>query len=85
MTFYEPDLSVKSLKDNGGEIYKEEKTIAVEDGISAIGMNDVYKAKDLGDLKFKRWYCPFLIIWRMKSYTIVHVSFILNMTKIFWF
>ena len=59
MTFYEPDLSVKSLKDNGGEIYKEEKTIAVEDGISAIGMNDVYKAKDLGDLKFKRWYCPF--------------------------
>ena len=59
MTFYEPDLSVKSLKDNGGEIYKEVKTIAVEDGISAIGMNDVYKAKDLGNLKFKRWYCPF--------------------------
>lgn len=59
MYFYEPDLTIKSLADNDGEIYHETKTIFVEDGVSAIGMNNIYKANDIDDLKFKRWYCPY--------------------------
>ncbi|MFR5186423.1 MAG: leucine-rich repeat protein [Agathobacter rectalis] len=59
MYFYEPDLTIKSLADNDGEIYHETKNIFVEDGVSAIGMNNIYKANDIDGLKFKRWYCPY--------------------------
>ena len=42
-----------------GKYIMRQKNIFVEDGVSAIGMNNIYKANDIDGLKFKRWYCPY--------------------------
>lgn len=58
MSFYEINMSAKSLD----EIDNKTKTIFVDGNVTALGMNDIYKPKEIEGLNFKRWYCPYFNI-----------------------
>ena len=55
MSFYEINMAAKSRD----EIDNNTKTIFVDDNVTALGMNDIYKPKEIEGLNFKRWYCPY--------------------------
>ena len=58
MSFYEINMLAKSLD----EIDNKTKTIFVDGNVTALGMNDIYKPKEIEGLNFKRWYCPYFNI-----------------------
>ena len=55
MSFYEINMAAKSRD----EIDNNTKTIFVDGNVTALGMNDIYKPKEIEGLNFKRWYCPY--------------------------
>lgn len=55
MSFYEINMAAKSRD----EIDNNTKTIFVDDNVTALGMNDIYKPKEIEGLNFKRWFCPY--------------------------
>lgn len=56
MLFYEINMAAKSRD----EIDNNTKTIFVDDNVTALGMNDIYKPKEIEGLNFKRWDCPYI-------------------------
>lgn len=55
MSFREINMAAKSRD----EIDNNTKTIFVDDNVTALGMNDIYKPKEIEGLNFKRWFCPY--------------------------
>lgn len=55
MSFYEINMAAKSRD----EIDNNTKTIFVDGNVTALGMNDIYKPKEIEGMNFKRWVCPY--------------------------
>ncbi len=55
MSFREINMSAKSRD----EIDNNTKTIFVDGNVTALGMNDIYKPKEIEGMNFKRWVCPY--------------------------
>ena len=62
MTFYEPDLSVKEIRNDSDykhKIFKQTKTAYVKEGTTEADLKNVYTPSEKAGLTFKGWYAPY--------------------------
>ena len=62
MTFYEPDLSVKEIRNDSDykhKIFKKTKTAYVKEGTTEADLKNVYTPSEKAGLTFKGWYAPY--------------------------